>query len=1301
MRFNRIPTALSIAALLAPLFFSTGAAAQDETDPPPSDLEAPRETAPPVPLTGDFVLSGDGDEEGFHLIAGDASDPDHWVEIAVLREPGFETDRWIGQYCVTGSGGHAAVVYAPREFANYEAGMYGGAFAAVVDLSTGAVEKLPERTSLAYYNPGCGVDDRIVMSALDSGGESGVARTRLQVLEPGGGSTEIEPIEVAGQLSSPVPYGDGIAAAKGGSIVDIDAAGTATPLSLHGSVPFDLRPDRDGGLGFQVLDGEESTVVRYAEAELTEIAHGDAGSLRLSNGVDGRVRVVGVDATAATETTLPDSWATVDVPAAAEVSVEGGLAVLDASLSSTREPAFGAAAVDDAEQDRIQVTAYQVEEGETVETSALRGHVAGADTASPALAAPQDEQSDFGANDVPWDPDRACAMPRNDPDMMVYQPTPDQVEWAVDLAVRGQLTDDRPADWNNLGLRAFSPQAEFPPRTLSGGGDVPAQIMLGILAQESNFWHASRHAADGYSGNTHQGGFYGNRGSDGEIDWIVDWDEVDCGYGVAQVTTGMHSDDTVFSEFQQQLVMLDYASNIAAGLQILQDKWNQTRNAGLIMNDGDPQYLQNWWFAVWAYNSGFYPESDKDQHHGQWGLGWLNNPVNPIYMPGRDMFLFTDNAPEDWEGLPDNWDAESWGYGNSKHPNLWSYPERVIGWAYKPLIRWDFGEGQYRDAYVPADGITGNMATPGFYSFCEPEVNNCDPEGDWNEGVCEKDPSDPNDDCLQTEPTPCGYEHLHCWWTEPVDLGMCPQYCGTEVRTYTGGSAEPARPTYSDFEPNCASPSIPDPVGYMRVVDSVPEGQSGPNSCSGSVSQSGSFEFEFGTNPTTPVTYPSKIDLHQIGGGYRGHFWFAHTRHAGQQNMEVQGTWTLDQADRIDGWAKVYVHVPSRHAFTQQAPYQVHGTTHGVRDRYLNTVFRENTWVELGAYEFDPSLEQQVTLTNITDDGVGLDGITYDAVAFVPLAEKPKHMVVAMGDSYISGEGAGDYYTETDRDFGQRTWNACRRSRDAWPRQIVPPGWNYSFGANADVNNKGLDFQFIGCSGAKATQFDRIPDYWSPGGGSDSVSGQFREYPQLRAGVLSPDTTLVLLSISGNDAGWSGYVRQCVTNTSDSCVSQELRDSMTDSIDGAIDLLQAQLDEITALAPNATVLVVGYPSIFSPDPYNDGTGGCTFIPTQAKIAQGESILFADMAGYFDAAASNAAAISNVHYASTVDYFSGHEICNPDNNPYYFNTVILGNTGPGDDDELDEPSRESFHPNSLGVSDGYTPAVEDALEDVYG
>src|SRR5262249_24424004 len=98
----------------------------------------------------DRAVTVSGDETGLRVLVADAKQAYKWRTAATLSEPFFETDMWIGQACVTGSGRRAVVVYAPRQFTNKELLMQRGAFAAVVDLNTGAVTKLAERVSLAY-----------------------------------------------------------------------------------------------------------------------------------------------------------------------------------------------------------------------------------------------------------------------------------------------------------------------------------------------------------------------------------------------------------------------------------------------------------------------------------------------------------------------------------------------------------------------------------------------------------------------------------------------------------------------------------------------------------------------------------------------------------------------------------------------------------------------------------------------------------------------------------------------------------------------------------------------------------------------------------------------------------------------------------------------------------------------------------------------------------------------------------------------------------------------------------------------
>jgi hypothetical protein len=89
----------------------------------------------------------------------------------------------------------------------------------------------------------------------------------------------------------------------------------------------------------------------------------------------------------------------------------------------------------------------------------------------------------------------ACAVPRNDVHRQVLQPSPGMVEWAVDEAVHGTLTVQRPANYGQTGEPAYTPQGMFP--LPAGNVRIPAQVLLGILAQESNFSQASWHGVPG------------------------------------------------------------------------------------------------------------------------------------------------------------------------------------------------------------------------------------------------------------------------------------------------------------------------------------------------------------------------------------------------------------------------------------------------------------------------------------------------------------------------------------------------------------------------------------------------------------------------------------------------------------------------------------------------------------------------------------------------------------------------------------------------------------------------------------
>ncbi|MFD7133324.1 hypothetical protein [Streptomyces sp. NPDC059894] len=110
-------------------------------------------------------------------------------------------------------------------------------------------------------------------------------------------------------------------------------------------------------------------------------------------------------------------------------------------------------------------------------------------------------------------------------------------------------------------------------------------------------------------------------------------------------------------------VTTDYAANIAAGLSILAEKWNQLKALGMSTNGGEAAYIENWYMALWGYNSGVYTS-------GPVGLGYFNNPIKPNYPADRQPFL-------------------RYSYDDASHPGDWTYQEKILGWAEVPQMTWD------------------------------------------------------------------------------------------------------------------------------------------------------------------------------------------------------------------------------------------------------------------------------------------------------------------------------------------------------------------------------------------------------------------------------------------------------------------------------------------------------------------------------------------------------------------------------------------------------------------------------------
>ncbi|MFI2640882.1 NocE [Streptomyces sp. NPDC018610] len=1258
-----------------------------------------------------FTTSGDG--TGFHVMIADEKNGYQWKTAASLSEPGFDTDTWIGNACVTESGKYAAVAYAPRTFTNKPELMSRGAFTALVNLDNGQVRKLPFQATLGYFSPGCGTGDKAVFSQFTDEATSKKNETRLVTTDARTGKGV--KATVAGEVTSAVPVGSGIVAARGKRIVRIDGSAVKTVAPTH-AVPFQLQPDSDGGVTFidrlpadkKGKAADQAAVSRVTpqalrtadgKARATELAQGSLTGFDITRTPKGAVYVTGQ---AKNKGALPAAVRNPGGIAKDARVTSRGAAALTTGWADGKDSRISQKDSFTARTARITLTSLGTRKKTVLDAQpgAHLGDAAAQRTAtatSPALARPAAASAGgVSALVAPVDTDRTCSVPRNDPVKQAFQPTPRQIEWAVDQAVVGALNKgaSRPANWKNMQMPAYSPQSLFPLQSLSGGSGadwhIPAQVMLGVSAQESNMWQATRYAVPGVTANPLVANFYGVKySSDGtQTDpWAIDWSKADCGYGVTQVTDGMRlagkekPGETAKSKTQQEAIALDYAANIAAGVNILVEKWNQTRGDGLVINDGSPKYIENWFAALWAYNTGYHLKSQSGSNSGKWGLGWTNNPANPLWKENRTPFLENAAGGDD--------------YSQAAHPQDWPYEEKVIGWAARPISAM-FAPGDYQAGYRPAWWTTvadRTAAKPPIGLFCD-SSDNCDASkistgatNDTGGGPCLL-PGDPN----ESDPL-----YLKCWWTKPATWKNCTSsaQCGNPIHRFD--TTYPEQPDANSYPPVCSTGL---PSGTYIVEDlndgTIPAGSSG-RSC-GSISSAGSFDFSFGSAS-------AKIDLHQIGAGYGNHFWFSHTNKSGTTDasrLQATGTWTLNKSDR--GWMRVWVHLPDHGAHTRQAMYTVSGSdSKGGASRAVPQRVQSNLWVQLGVFNFTGT--PKVSLSNVTQDGKGTEDVAWDSVGFQPLSKKPTNQVVAMGDSYSSGEGASanggdDYYPESDYyDSSQPdTEDKCHRSKYAWSRQAVLPGQTQSVGALADGRDSNMDYHFIACSGAR--HYNIIGN------------GQNGELGQIAQGYLDQNTTLVTLSIGGNDMRFADIIQECITaltvcnDNSLDAVNPDTGQKIDGQSTGALDQwaptwahntvrprLASTLAAIHAKAPNAKIVLMGYPKLLEND------GQCVLgIGTEEApwLNQMADTVATEMKGAVDDA--NAQYGANAVFSDPRDEFAGKAICG---DPEDVNGIVLSGHSKADNRDWDwlpgnvAPSMKSFHPKIAGAT-LYAHALEHTL-----
>ncbi|GAA2474175.1 SGNH family lipase [Streptomyces thermolineatus] len=193
---------------------------------------------------------------------------------------------------------------------------------------------------------------------------------------------------------------------------------------------------------------------------------------------------------------------------------------------------------------------------------------------------------------------------------------------------------------------------------------------------------------------------------------------------------------------------------------------------------------------------------------------------------------------------------------------------------------------------------------------------------------------------------------------------------------------------------------------------------------------------------------------------------------------------------------------------------------------------------------------------------------------------------VALGDSYSSGTGAGDYGTSGD----------CKRSANSYPALWAA--------ANAPSS-----FSFTACSGATTTTV---------------TSGQLAP--------LNSSTGLVSVSAGGNDVGFADVMTTCVLQNESACLSAvaTARSQMDSILPGRLNTMYSA---IRSKAPNAKVVVMGYPRLYMLN------GTCI-----AGLRESERAALNDASDHLNRVVSARAAAYGYTFGDVRGTFSGHEIC---------------------------------------------------------
>jgi lysophospholipase L1-like esterase len=277
---------------------------------------------------------------------------------------------------------------------------------------------------------------------------------------------------------------------------------------------------------------------------------------------------------------------------------------------------------------------------------------------------------------------------------------------------------------------------------------------------------------------------------------------------------------------------------------------------------------------------------------------------------------------------------------------------------------------------------------------------------------------------------------------------------------------------------------------------------------------------------------------------------------------------------------------------------------------------------------------------------------------------------LALGDSYISGEGAMNYRDGTDT-----ADNQCHQSLVSYPYLLSD-----NFISSASV----------ACSGARMHNVDSTLTYGQsayqvmapPNDGvvNNAMHAHSPGYKSQDAFVAADNPEAVTISIGGNDIGFGDILEKCVHPTKYLADNLETASTCYDTYEDRAEVVNLINDQFTKLrslyknlkgSENSTrrVYVIGYPQIAKVG----GDCGLNVQMNADEVAFGHELI-----SYLDSVIKLAADQAGVQYVDTEHAFDGHRLCEAQSGQAAVNGFTISKTPTGGYD-----FKASFHPNQRG------------------